>query len=383
MKNLIVLTMLTQTLLHGCAAHDASVTTSKSTVTSKKTDDIHFSMSFTSDKIDESYSVAVSDLDLDGDNDFVIGNYGPNRVYMNNGDGTFVHKQDLEEEIKQSTYAVVLGDLNNDKYPDCIVANTNDANNVVYLNDGKGKLVLFEILPEITSSASAALGDLDSDGDLDVIFGNHLGNAVYLNNGKGHFDLLELTKEEDVTYGIALGDIDADGDLDYIAGNKEHYGIDNRVYKNDGHGHFTLFETIKSGDVTYAVKLADFDNDKDLDLLVGNYGSNTIYLNNGKGNFTGFSSSPDLKRTASLAVGDINKDGRIDYIEGNNFTANQIFINSGNAQFHNLKEHQNRSVFQDHTKTYGLALADFNGDGWLDIVEANYNGSATVYLQKP
>lgn len=382
MKKIIVVAIFIKTLAYGaiCAAQITPEPTSKSASTPIKSADIQFSIKFTNDKKDESYSVAVGDLDLDGDNDFVIGNYGPNRVYMNNGDGSFVHKQDLEEQTKQSTYAVVLGDLNKDKYLDCVVANTNDAQNVVYLNDGKGKLVLFEKLPETSSSASAALGDLDGDGDLDVIFGNHLGNAVYLNNGKGHFDLLEVTEEEDVTYGIALGDIDSDGDLDYVAGNKEHYGVDNRVYKNDGQGHFTLFESIKSGDVTYAVKLADFDNDQDLDLLVGNYGSNTLYLNNGNGHFTGFSSSPDLKRTTALAVGDINKDGRVDYVEGNNFTVNQLFINLGKAQFY---KHQNSSVFQDHTKTYGVALADFNGDGWLDIVEANYNGPAIVYLQKP
>ncbi|PUA30655.1 MAG: hypothetical protein B0W54_09350 [Cellvibrio sp. 79] len=376
MKKITAITLSILPLLQSCATQNTFTPTAKTGA------DIEFSVTFTSDKQDESYSVAAGDLDLDGDNDFVIGNYGPNRVYMNNGDGSFSHNQDLEEDIKQSTYAVVLGDLNNDKYLDCIVANTNDANNVVYLNDGKGKLVLFEKLPEVMSSPSAALGDLDNDGDLDVIFGTHQGSAVYLNNGKGHFDLLEMTQEKDVTYGIALGDIDGDRDLDFIAGNQEHYGADNRVYKNDGRGHFTLFETIKSGDVTYAIKLADFDQDKDPDLLVGNYGSNTIYLNDGDGHFTGFSNSQDLKRTASLAVGDINRDGLLDYVEGNNFTKNKIFLNQGKATFSDIGKDESINIFQRHTKTYGLALADFNGDGWLDIVEANYNGSTMVYLRK-
>ena len=80
------------------------------------------------------------------------------------------------------------------------------------------------------------LADVDGDGDLDVVAGNSGGNKFYLNTGAlqapfADVDGIRLTKDDDATRSIALGDIDGDGDLDIVAGN---VGQPNRFYLNNG-----------------------------------------------------------------------------------------------------------------------------------------------------
>jgi hypothetical protein len=73
-------------------------------------------------------------------------------------------------------------------------------------------------------SRAAALGDLDSDGDLDAFTANYEANNVWLNSGSGHFSPFPQTLGDSNSSDVALGDVDKDGDLDAIVAN---FGVNN------------------------------------------------------------------------------------------------------------------------------------------------------------
>lgn len=343
-----------------------------------KLESMEFILNQESDEEEESYSVATGDIDGDGDIDFVVGNYGKGRVYINDGKGFFKKLNRLSESSKQSTYGIALGDIDGDGDLDLVEANNNESPNVVYKNDGKGNFKLFERSEQTNSTTSIALGDIDGDGDLDLIAGNIGANDVYKNDGKGRFVWMESSKEKDITYSVALSDIDGDGDLDYISGNNGFKnGGKNRVYKNDGKGSFSLFQSSFESDLTYAVALGDLDGDKDSDLVVGNYGHNRIYINDGSGKFTFSKVLGNTKRTSSIALGDIDGDGKLDILSGNNYSQNFVYLNRGDLEFKQTEVHQKQK-----NKTYALALAHLNQDMNLDYISINFNKPSQVYLQK-
>ena len=186
----------------------------------------------------------MGDVDGDRDLDIVFANKdGQNRLYVNDGSGVF---EDVTlthfPEDHDNSRGMALGDVDGDGDLDFMFAHRSGQNRL-YLNDGSG---VFSDATEIRFptysdwSLDVALGDVDADRDLDILVANFTGqNELYLNDGSGVFEnatATHLPADSDSSLGIALGDVDGDGDLDVIVAN---FG-DNRLYTNQG-GHSVPF----------------------------------------------------------------------------------------------------------------------------------------------
>lgn len=230
--------------------------------------------------------VVVGDVDRDGDLDVA----GGEQILLNDGDAQFVAGL-------AANGCLAMGDLDGDGDLDC-VANTGwDGQNRVFFGHvlfneaGAG----FTIGPQTEFGFECELADFDHDGDLDavcvppVIEGAH----VFLNDGHGAFTQSDYELGEAGARAVAIGDLDLDGDVDIVVShwNGPHGGL-NQIWTNDGSGYFRQAASIggDSGDL----ELGDLDGDGDLDALAshlglslgGPYNRARIYLNDGEGQFT-------------------------------------------------------------------------------------------------
>ncbi len=193
-----------------------------------------------------------------------------------------------------------------------------------------------------------ALGDVDGDGDPDLVRGcDHDPNQLLLNDGRGRF--IDATAGRlttppngatwgNATYRVDLADIDGDGDLDLLLCND--HSLPNRVHVNDGTGVFTdVSATALPQNAFWSVDqvVGDFDGDGDVDWLVFDLGTGPrFYRNNGLGVFTDDTATslagvPVLDTFTAQAV-DLDGDGDLDVL-ASAYATTWILLNQGNAVF--------------------------------------------------
>ena len=335
--------------------------------------------------VGNSHAMALGDLDRDGDLDLVLTGKPmddcctgtvryPDKVLYNDSTGYFSQAADLESGWTY-TPAVALVDSDNDGNLDIALAHLSQT--IVYITPARegawsqgGGIG--------SNSNGAAAGDLDGDGDLDVVRSAgqmglfpDLGPAqVYFNNGFGEFPQQRPYYGDETTLlhsprGLALGDVDGDGDLDLAAAPEWNL----RLFQNDGAGNLTMLSaTVLDGPGAEAALFADLDGDGDLDLAV-EYG---WYRNEGPG---GFTQQPypqaDLLR---IAAGDLDGDGDPDLV---GYTGSQVIrlLNNGLGNF-------TAELVLSASNLNGVAIGDLDGDTRLDIaVVANGAPNYVLFSQ--
>ncbi|GHB73029.1 hypothetical protein GCM10008107_23060 [Psychrosphaera saromensis] len=340
------------------------------------------------EEIELTNAITFADVDNDGDFDVFMANKdnsSTNRLYLTHTRGTFESRgTDISTQEDYST-ALAYGDVNKDGYLDLVVGNTNNTNKL-YLNDGSGNFpeTGTSIGSETDNTNAIALADIDKDGDIDVIAGNAFGEAskVYLNDGTGGFSAtgINIGDDTDDTSSIAVGDVDKDGDIDIVLGNLD-LTVSNQLYRNDGSGGFPTRGRDIGGDyeATYAIVLEDINNDGYLDVVAGNSkdATNKTYMNDGTGDWPiiGTPINTNKDDTASLAFLDVDSDGDLDMVEGNYLDVNKLYLNAGNGTF---AAGTNIGTELDETRT--VVFMDVDNDGDKDLVVSNANQTNKIYL---
>jgi hypothetical protein len=225
----------------------------------------------------------------------------------------------------------------------------------------------------LQSTAGAAVGDLDGDGDLDLLLANDdFAMQLLFNDGTGRFvdgtaGRLVWTRAID-NHAISLADIDGDGDLDILMGNEDF--LTNGVFTNDGTGTFTDVTVTALPPNAFDTKnqvVADFDGDGDVDWLCFDLGGCHLYTNNGSGVFTDvtathvFGVSPNLgdEWLANAPAGDLDGDGDPDVLM---FGSGGLLRNQSGVL--SPFPTQLPAAIANATPHW---LADVDGDGDLDV----------------
>jgi hypothetical protein len=342
-----------------------------------------------------------------------------NRLYRNRGDGTF---EDVTSRARVGDtgygMGVVVGDYDNDGYPDIYVSNYGP--NVLYHNEGDGTF------SDVTDragvggdgcSVGAAWQDYDNDGLLDLYVGNYVEfdpdydlyyapdgypgplaypgqpDVLYRNLGDGEFEdfteRLGILRPDGRAMGVGAADYDADGYIDIFVANDVmpnylFHNVEGRRFEEVALALGVAYGRNGEATSSMAVDFADFDGDGLIDMYVSDMAYSTLFRNEGNafrdvtyaagvaspaGQFVGWSASFfDYDNDGDLDLFQVN--GEIDHLFGQE---DQLFENLGGGEFRDVSLERGR-YFQQELVGRGGAFGDYDNDGDVDVFIVNLNG---------
>jgi len=294
---------------------------------------------------DRKNGAIIIDIDNDEDGDVVMTGWGiSTAIYKNNGQLRF---DNITENVDIFPPIFANGcfsaDIDNDRFPDLLITDEYQGNRLLH-NSGDGSFIDITNLSGLQStgpSRGASFSDVDRDGDQDVYICRYkLPDLFYRNIGNGQFEkvLLHLPTLTDSlkSSSVTFADVDNDADFDMLV---TQSGGRNFLFQNltiAGNSEWNFEETdfeemVNNSDLSMGSVIADFNNDGFQDIYITNTGPNSLYLNKKDGTF--------------IQISDVNR--------------------------------TNENIFRDESK--GVAFADFDLDGDIDLFIANKNRSSQFY----
>ncbi len=331
-------------------------------------------------------SMAAADLDGDGDLDLLLASVAPADVAIAINDGTGVLAVAGSVALGSSARSVAAEDVDGDGDADIIAAHGNSVS--VALNRGDGTFA--SPLAHAVGGTGSDLSVVDIDGDLDpdVVVGLSSSAEVVVlrNTGLGVFPAVETYAAGALVVSLDVADMDGGGGPDILVGGA--FGADLYWLPNDGTGAFLAPNAVPLGVLApHYVALGDLDNDGDADVGVntGVIGAITFsaLLNDGAGGFSdagqhavAYGSSLALPRGPILA--DLDDDADLDvYSMLTGWSPVSILIGKGDGGFVSSQSY-------DLVTTFGASgrsiLEDLDGDGALDLIQANYSSGGVTVL---
>ena len=279
--------------------------------------------------------------------------------------------------------SVVSGDFNGDGLPDLAVLNTNDQTISILLGNGSGGFTVSGTKPNAGANPVGLLAaDINGDGNIDLVVMSNQSNQISFlaGNGDGTFKAAKNSGGYLTTfpYSMALGDFNGDGLLDLVVV-YNNYDLA-AIFTGDGAGGFTTsgtFFNLNTGVI--AVAVGDFNGDGHLDFATVSNSSASITIMAGDGTGNAFNSStinlPNGSYPSGITVADFNGDGKLDLaVTESNSNRVAVLLGNGNGTF-GLPAN-----YATGANPIAVTTGDFNADGIRDLVVANQNGTSVTVL---
>ena len=335
-------------------------------------------------------SLAFGDFNKDNKLDLVVANNGRDNIgiLLNDYNGTFTNQITYSTGTDSSPYSVVVNNFNKDNFLDIAVANYGNHNIAIFLGKANGTFANYTTISTDNSRPFfISSQDLNNDNKSDLVLINYGTNiiSIHLGLGDGTFanKITYFMGYDTIPYSLVIADFDHDKIFDLAVAN---FGTNNiAILYGYGNGSFTIpiIYTTNHRSHPYSITAGDFNNDGELDLVVANYGTNNIGIffgfDNGTFNAVKIFLLQNQSRPQYLTIGDLNNDNQTDIViidSTNGYV--HILLGFGNGTFSNLTTY----ITASESFPIAAVVNDFNNDNLSDIAVINYETNNVLILME-